>query len=98
MPEYDREGGSRRLFHFLEFFQRAGWSVSFAAESSRGGERYARGLQQKSIPTYALAHTESDDDEVLVNFEQLICAIPFDLVLFAFWYCAEKYLPLVRNL
>lgn len=98
MPEYDREGGSRRLFHFLEFFQRAGWSVSFAAESSRGGERYARGLQQKSIPTYALKNTESADDEALVNFEQLIGAVPFDLVLFAFWYCAERYLPLVRNL
>jgi hypothetical protein len=98
MPEYDREGGSRRLFHFLEFFQRAGWSVSFAAESSRGGERYARGLQQKSIPTYALKHAESSDDEALVNFEQLIGAVPFDVVMFAFWYCAETYLPLVRNL
>ena len=98
MPEFDREGGSRRLFHFLEFFQRAGWSVSFAAESSRGGERYARGLQQKSIPTYALKHAESSDDEALVNFEQLIGALPFDVVLFAFWYCAETYLPLVRNL
>jgi glycosyltransferase involved in cell wall biosynthesis len=98
MPEYDREGGSRRLFHLLEFFQRAGWSVSFAAESSRGGERYARGLQQKSIPTYALTHAESSDDEALVNFEQLIGAVAFDVVLFAFWYCAERYLPLVRNL
>ena len=63
MPEYDREGGSRRLFHFLEFFQLAGWSESFAAESSRGGERYARGLQQKSIPTYALTQTEAGDGE-----------------------------------
>ena len=57
-----------------------------------------RACNRNRIPTYALTHTESSDDEALVNFEQLIGAVPFDVVLFAFWYCAERYLPLVRNL
>jgi len=53
MPEFDREGGSRRVFDFLEFFQQAGWSVTFAADNAEGGERYAKKLQQMGIPTYA---------------------------------------------
>src|SRR5262245_36290436 len=97
MPEFDREGGSRRLFHLIQFFQQAGWTVSFVAESSRGGERYARMLQQSGIPTYSLNRTGPEAKDALINFEQLVGAIRYDVVLFAFWFCAETYLPLVRS-
>ncbi len=52
MPEFDREGGSRRVFHLIEFFQEAGWTVSFIAQNASDGERYARALQQKGVPVY----------------------------------------------
>jgi SAM-dependent methyltransferase/glycosyltransferase involved in cell wall biosynthesis len=96
MPEFDREGGSRRVFHFLEFFQRAGWQPHFVAENSTGGERYARRLQQMGLPVFALRHLRSNDDDAAVNFERLARAGRFDLVVFVFWYCAEAYMPIVR--
>src|SRR3990172_5339055 len=98
MPEFDREGGSRRIFHLTEFFQQAGWTVSFAAENAAGGDRYAHTLQQMGIPAYALHLSWSGGRDALINFEQLIGGGRFDLVLFAFWNCAEAYTPLVRTL
>ena len=96
MPEFDREGGSRRVFHFLEFFQRAGWSVSFAAENGSGGGRYAHTLQQKGVATYALHHPWPDGGDALIDFDRLIGAGRFDLVLFVFWTSAETYMTRVR--
>src|SRR5438477_3120605 len=101
MPEFDREGGSRRVFHFLEFFQRAGWSVSFAADNADGGDRYAQILQQMGIPVYAFHRSFGsgmNGDDALSNAAGLFRAGRFDLVLFAFWVCAEPYIPLVRAL
>src|SRR4051812_29803988 len=96
MPEFDREGGSRRIFHFLEFFQRAGSVVHFVAEHPVGGERYARMLQQKGIPTFVLRQTGSTEKDALHNFERLIEEGCFDLVVFVFWFMAETYAPAVR--
>jgi 2-polyprenyl-3-methyl-5-hydroxy-6-metoxy-1,4-benzoquinol methylase/glycosyltransferase involved in cell wall biosynthesis len=96
MPEFDREGGSRRVFHFLEFFRRAGWQPHFVAENSIGGERYARSLQQMGLPVFALRHRFNDDDAD-ANFDRLMRAGRFDLVVFVFWYCAEAYMPIVRT-
>jgi len=101
MPEFDREGGSRRVFHFLEFFQQAGWNVSFAADNAEGGERYVQILQQMGIPVYAFQRTFSsgtNGDDALTNAGGLFREGRFDLVLFAFWVCAEPYIPLVRFL
>jgi len=98
MPEFDREGGSRRVFHFLEFFQQAGWSVSFAADNAEGGERYVQKLRQLVIPVYALHRSWSNGDDALTNPGELFKVGRFDIVLFAFWVCAEPYIPLVRGL
>ena len=98
MPEFDREGGSDRVFRFLEFFQNAGWSVSFAAENGSDGCRYAHALQRKSIITYAIHHPWQDGEDALIDFDRLIGAAQFDLVLFAFWTSAETYMPRVRLL
>ena len=98
MPEFDREGGSRRIFHLLEFFQQAGWTVSFAADNARDGERYARMLQQMGIATYAFHESWLNGKNALIDPERLFGAGQFDLVLFAFWVCAENYIPLLRAL
>ena len=84
MPEFDREGGSRRTFHLLEFFQQAGWTVSFAADNAIGGQRYAKTLQQMGIATYALEHSWLNGKDSLIDPEKLFSAGRFDLVLFAF--------------
>ena len=101
MPELDREGGSRRVFHFLEFFRRAGWNVTFAADNAKAGERYAEMLQQMGIPVYAFHssfESGSSDRNAFTNAAELFQAGHFDLVLFAFWNCAEPYIPLLRSL
>src|SRR6266566_7222335 len=98
MPELDREGGSRRIFHFLEFFQRAGWNVSFAAMNADRGERYAHVLQQMGIPVYAFQRSFTSDPDALTNPAELFSGGRFDMILFAFWFCGEPYIRLVRGL
>src|SRR5262245_22647447 len=98
MPEFDREGGSRRIFHLIDFFTKTGWAVSFVAEHANSSPRYAYALQQKGVATYALHEPWPNGEEALIDFEQLVQAGCFDLILFAFWSYAENYLPLVRAL
>src|ERR687893_209574 len=53
LPEYDRESGSRRTFHLIEFLREAGWAVTFIAQNPAEGEqRYVRALQQRGVATY----------------------------------------------
>jgi O-antigen biosynthesis protein len=98
MPEFDREGGSRRVFHLIEFLREAGWAVSFIAHNAVGGERYAHVLQQMGVATYAGRNPWAGGQESLVAPETLIATGHFDLVLIAFWDHAEPYLPVVRSL
>src|SRR5437016_10965943 len=85
MPEFDREGGSRRVFHFLEFFQRAGWNVTFVADNGESGERYAQVLHQMGIPVYAFYRPWRNGDDALIRPDELFGTTRFDVVLFAFW-------------
>jgi glycosyltransferase involved in cell wall biosynthesis len=96
MPEFDREGGSQRVFHLIELLLDAGWSVSFAAQNATGGERYARVLQQMGVATYASRDPWSGGSDCLVDFESLVSTGHYDLALVAFWDLSEQYLPLVR--
>ncbi|HJR09522.1 MAG TPA: glycosyltransferase family 4 protein [Pyrinomonadaceae bacterium] len=98
MPEFDREGGSRRIFHLIEFLREAGWAVSFIAQNAIDGERYAHTLQQMGVATYASRNPWAGGQESLVNPEALIATGHFDLILIAFWDQAEFYLPVVRAL
>lgn len=98
MPEFDREGGSRRVFHLIEFLREAGWAVSYVAQNGIDGERYAHTLQQMGVATYASRNPWAGGQESLVNPEALIATGHFDLVLVAFWDQAEFYLPVVRSL
>src|SRR5687767_14542725 len=97
MPEFDREGGSRRVFHLIDFFLEAGWDVSFIAQTARDGERYARVLQQKGVPVYVSERAWPGGEQALINPADLIAAGNFDVAIIAFWYLVEHYLPIIRS-
>ena len=96
MPEFDREGGSRRVFHLIEFFQQAGWSVSFIAQNGMYGERYARALQQQGVPVYVSDNAWPGGEQALINPADLMARGNFDIAVIAFWYMVEHYLPIIR--
>jgi len=96
MPEYDREGGSRRTYHLIEFLRREGWAVSFIAREGTHGERYARMLRQMGVATYAGAETFYTGDDYLPDPEELLRHGKFDLALLSFWAVAEHFLPMIR--
>ena len=98
MPEHDREGGSRRVFHLIELLRQMDWAVTFIAENAIGGERYVRTLQQMGVATFASRNPWDIGAECLIAPETLISSGNYDLVLVAFWSQAERYLPLVRSL
>src|SRR5436190_18181458 len=89
LPEFDREGGSRRLFAFTEFLIDAGWRVTYAVRHAGSGERYIDILQQRGVETYW---------SLKDGLEQAIETRCFDLAILAFWYVAEECLPVIRRL
>jgi len=97
MPEFDREGGSRRIFHLIEFLVEEGWAVSFMAQNASGGEHYARVLRAMGVACYAGPESWRTGDEFVERPEELIAAGKFDLAILAFWYIGETYLPMIRT-
>ena len=88
-PEFDRESGSRRIYHLIEFLREAGWAVSFLAQNEAAGGRYMRMLRQQGVATYG------DGDR---KIDQLLTVGRFDLAIVAFWHLAAVYLPKIRAL
>jgi glycosyltransferase involved in cell wall biosynthesis len=88
-PEFDRESGSKRVFDTIVFLQEAGWAVSFVAENGSGGERYEHLLNRRGVATYRGFGRRT---------EQLFEGGQFDLAIFAFWYLAERHMPVMRRL
>lgn len=89
MPEFDRESGSRRIYHLIEFLREAGWHVTFIAQNPNGEQRYVRDLQQKGVAVYGGSPGQMED---------LIRVGRFDLAILAFWYLAEAYIPILRRI
>ena len=89
LPEFDREGGSRRIFHLLELLRDDGWAISYVAENPHGDERYVRMLQQMGIAVYRGFNPRTD---------QLLRLGHFDIAIFAFWYVAEHQIRRIRRL
>ena len=98
MPEYNRESGSRRIFHHIELLQADGWAVSFMATDSIAGGRYVRLLQQRGVATYAGPDSVLAGDEYLEDVDELIANDRFDLAVLAFWHVGERLLPRLRSL
>src|SRR5256885_4110447 len=89
MPEFDRESGSQRIFDTIMLLQEAGWAVSFVAENGRGGERYARLLQQRGVAVY-----EGFGERI----ERLLTRGGVDLGIFAFLHLAQAQMHLILRL
>ncbi len=90
LPEFDREGGSRRIYHFIRFLRDEGWSVTFVCENALPGkERYVQILQQMGVATYI-----GFGDQAAEAIE----ASRFDLAILAFWHVAESHAEWITNL
>ena len=99
MPEFDREGGSQRVFDLIMLFRRANWAVTFLAENSLPEtKRYAHILQQMGVTVYAGVHSKWAGDDYIFDISSLVAYGKFDLAIFVFWYTAETYLPIFRSL
>jgi GT2 family glycosyltransferase/glycosyltransferase involved in cell wall biosynthesis len=98
VPEYDREGGSRRLFHFIEYLLADGWSVTFLAPMGPKTNRYKRLLEQLGVAVYLNGDTPLVGDRYATEAERLIASGGFEVAILAFWNLAEQYLPVIRRL
>jgi glycosyltransferase involved in cell wall biosynthesis len=89
LPEFDREGGSRRIFYLIDALREAGWAVSFVAENPYGDERYVRILQQRGVAVHRGFGPRTMDHLKLGQF---------DVAIFAFWYLAADQMAELRRL
>ena len=92
MPEFDRESGSRRVFHLIGLLRDLGWRVAFVPENPLGGERYRRILEQMGVAVYRGWGDPKERLEAVIGTEK------FDVAIFFFWYHAEAYAGRVREL
>lgn len=88
-PEYDRESGSRRIYHTITFLLEAGLRVAFVCENAPPSSRHLRHLRQLGVPTYVGFGERT---------QELIEAGSFDLAIFAFWQLASRHADVVRRL
>jgi glycosyltransferase involved in cell wall biosynthesis len=86
-PEFDRESGSRRIFHLIELLREDGWAVTFLAQNEASGGRHMRMLRQLGVATLGEGNR---------HIEQLVSVGRFDLAIVAFWHLAAVYLPKIR--
>jgi len=98
LPEFDREGGSRRILHLIELLLETGWAVTFICRNPNGEERYARMLRQRGVTVYPGWELQGVGDEYLITPERLIEIGHFDLALLCFWETAEAFLRPLRAL
>lgn len=98
LPEFDREGGSRRILHLIELLLETGWAVTFICRNPHGDERYARMLRQRGVAVYTGWEAQGVGDEHLATPDRVIVGGHFDLALLCFWETAESFLQPLRAL
>lgn len=90
LPAFDRQAGGKRMLHLLEILVQLGFEVSFFYESSGELENpadYEARLIQLGIQPRR---------EILLHLSSLPTDY-YDICILAWWECAERYLPVVRN-
>jgi GT2 family glycosyltransferase len=97
VPEFDREGGSRRLFHLIEYLVADGWSVTFLAPHGQRTNRYKRILEQLGVCVYLEGDAPLIGEAHATEAERLFAIARFDVAILAFWNLAEQYMPLIRR-
>jgi GT2 family glycosyltransferase/glycosyltransferase involved in cell wall biosynthesis len=99
VPEFDREGGSRRILHLIQYLRAEGWAVSFYAQhATPGSERYRRLLRQLGVAVYAGNYSTWAGDEFMPDIKSLISDGQFGLAILVFWQVGELLTPLIRTL
>jgi GT2 family glycosyltransferase len=89
LPEFDRESGSRRVFHLIEFLREAGCAVSFVSENPLDGDgRYVRLLHERQVAVYRGFGPQTTE---------LFRLGGFDIAIFAFWHLAEAHMDELRR-
>jgi glycosyltransferase involved in cell wall biosynthesis len=89
LPEFDREAGSRRLFHHVQMLRDTGWNVSYVTENPTREDRYVRALEQSGCPVYLGFGPRVD---------ALFSLGHVDAAIIAFWYLAEQQMERIRSL
>ncbi|MBN2378100.1 MAG: glycosyltransferase [Sedimentisphaerales bacterium] len=97
LPKYDETGGLLRPFTIVQQLLDSGWSVSYYARDTTGGERYIRGLQDMGVAVYAGPRSVEAGDEFFDDPARLIAEGQFDLVIVSLWQTATEILPAIRR-
>ncbi len=89
VPEIDRQGGSRRSFHFVEFLLEAGWTVTLAAEQPvAASATYVEMLESRGVRVASSLDAAS--------LHPLLANHAFELAILTGWPIAERCLPALR--
>lgn len=86
LPEYDRESGSRRLYHLVELLLTHGYEVTYTTDNFKNGERYVNYLNERGVDVYSI----SKDIGRLVMEK-------YDIAIIAFWSLARGLIPHIRH-
>src|SRR5262249_10290526 len=80
MPEYDRDSGSRRVLHLIEFLQKTGWKITFVSHHANPRPRYVHAFEARGIEVYSGSSKW---------MEPLIATGHYDLAVLGLWDIAE---------
>jgi GT2 family glycosyltransferase len=97
VPEHDKESGSRRVFDVIRYFLTLGCVVTYVAEDATGGERYLAALRQMGVIAYAGPRTRWAGTAYLARPFDLLSEAEFAVVVFHFWWLAERHIEAVRQ-
>lgn len=91
MPEYDKESGSRRLFHLLLFFRKAGYDVYLFTTSDKDADaiRYSEKLLEAGINTSFQA--EVSIEKAIKTYQ------PFDFIFLPFYNFAKAFMAVIQK-
>src|SRR5262249_19186268 len=102
LPAFDRSAGHQRTFEVLRLIRGFGCAVTFLARNGECQKRYQDALTDLGIETLA-----TDPDHLTlwdykpgtprIDFEHLLPARDFSVVIISRWENAELYIPLIRK-
>jgi glycosyltransferase involved in cell wall biosynthesis len=102
LPAFDRSAGNQRTLELLRLIRRFGCAVTFLARNGECQKRYQDALTNLGIETLA-----TDPDHLTlwdykpgtrrIDFEHLLPARDFSVVILSRWENAELYIPLIKK-
>ena len=89
VPQFDKDSGGQSIYDIVMFLRDGGWAVTYVAQDPTPDvARYETILRRHGVATYVGSHWLT---------EEFVAHSRFDLAVFAFWYVAEKFAPIVRR-